>query len=96
MLNYVAIVGGIFLIFGAYASYKGQAQTSIMWYFFADVCLLIMGWIEALRTGNWFGVLSIAIGMAFGVGVWFKMNRGIFHKTLNKKNKTNIKPQERL
>ncbi len=73
-------IGGVLLIFGAIALYRGNAQWSIIWYFLADFCWLFL----SFQVGNILGSIMIGIGMILGVGVYLKMNRGIFVKTLHK------------
>lgn len=89
MIDIIGIFGGIFLIIGSYFLYKGYAFYSIIVYFFADLCWLGI----SILNHAWFGSMAIAIGIIFSVGTWFKMNKGIFKKTLfhsktqDKKNK---------
>ena len=77
----MATVGGILLIFGSYSLYKGNAFLSIIFYFFADLCWLGM----SVAEGKLFGTISILIGISFSLGVFYKMNKGLFHKNLRKK-----------
>ncbi len=79
-------IGGVLLIFGAIALYRGSAQWSIIWYFIADLCWLAL----SLQVGNVLGSVMIGIGMALGVGVYIKMNRGIFVKDLHRKADSNL------
>lgn len=80
MINLLGIGGGIFLIIGAFLLYKGFAFYSIIAYFFADLCWLSI----ALINHAWIGSFSIFIGIIFSIGTWFKMNKGVFKKTLFK------------
>jgi hypothetical protein len=80
MINILGIIGGIFLIIGAFLLYKGKAFLSIIAYFIADLCWLGM----AVVTKSWFGAVSIIIGIVFSLGTWWKMNKGIFVKDLKK------------
>jgi len=82
MINLFGIIGGIFLIIGAFLLYKGFAFYSILAYFISDLCWLAI----AISTNSIFGAISITIGILFSTGVWFKMNKGIFRKTLFKKD----------
>ena len=80
MINIFGIFGGIFLILGAYLLYRGYAFYSIIAYFFADLCWLMI----SILNHAIFGAISILIGIIFSIGVWIKMNKGIFTKTLFK------------
>ncbi len=77
-------IGGLLLIIGAFALYRGSIQWSIIAYFAADICWLLL----SLQTGNVLGSVMIGIGMALGVGVYIKMNRGIFVKNLHVKKES--------
>lgn len=72
-------IGGVLLVFGAIAIYRGNVQWSIVYYFLADFCWLFL----SFQVGNVPGSIMIGIGMALGVGVYIKMNRGIFVKNLH-------------
>ncbi len=74
-------IGGVLLVAGAIAMYRGNVQWSIIYYFIADLCWLGL----SLQVGNIAGSIMIGIGMALGVGVYLKMNRGIFVKNLRQK-----------
>jgi len=82
MIDIFGILGGIFLILGAYLLYRGYAFYSIIAYFFADLCWLAI----SVANHAWFGSLAILIGIIFSIGTWFKMNKGIFVKILKKDN----------
>ncbi len=82
MVDIFGFIGGIFLIIGAAFLYKGLAFYSIIAYFIADLCWLSI----AFLTHSYFGAFSIIIGIIFSIGVWLKMNKGIFRKTLLKKD----------
>ncbi len=72
-------VGGFLLILGAFALYKGKAFYSIILYFAADLMWVFL----AIETNDIVGAILIGIGMAFGLGVFYKMNTGIFIKDLH-------------
>lgn len=78
---YAADIGGVLLILGAYALYKGRIDYSVIIYFFADICWLLLA-IE--NNQGWFGVIAISLGMLFGLGVWLKQRFGIFVKNLHR------------
>jgi len=80
MIDIFGIIGGLSLILGATLLYNGYAFYSITAYFIADLCWLLI----ALLTHSYFGAISIAIGIIFSIGVWVKMNKGIFVKHLSK------------
>lgn len=75
-----ATIGGILLIVGAWFTYRGNIYLSIILYFAADCCWLSI----ALSTGDYFGSALVTLGMILGVGVFIKMNTGIFVKNLKK------------
>jgi len=77
-LNLAATTGGIMLIIGSISLYKGKALWSLFFYFIADLCWLMM----AISENKIFGAISIIIGITFSLGVFYKMNKGIFHKDL--------------
>ncbi len=84
-------VGGVLLIIGAFALYRGHAMLSILIYFIADLCWLFL----SFSVGNTLGVVLIGIGMLLGMGVFIKMNRGIFVKNLHVENKENKENNEK-
>lgn len=73
-------LGGVLLILGAFALYKGKLMYSVGLYFFADIMWLIL----AYKSGDTLGAILIMIGMILGVGVYLKAQKGIFHKDLKK------------
>ncbi len=75
------IIGGILLIFGAYALYRGSLLWSVGLYFFADVMWVIL----AYKQGDMFGTGAISLGMFLGLLVWVKSHRGEFVKDLHAK-----------
>ena len=74
-------VGGVLLILGAIALYKGKVFHSIILYFVADIMWVFL----AIKIGDIFGAILIGTGMLFGLGVFYKMNTGIFIKDLHAK-----------
>jgi len=81
LLFYLApFVGGITLILGAYFLYKGKALYSLFFYLIADLCWVLL----AIQTKNIFGSITILIGIVFSLGVFYKMNSGIFVTDLHK------------
>ena len=72
-------LGGILLILGAFALYKGKVMWSVILYGIADLMWL---WL-ALISGDTLGAIMIGVGLALGIGVYIKMNTGIFRKDLH-------------
>ena len=77
-------IGGILLIIGAFCVYTGHIFRSMFFYLGADLCWLIM----AIEKKDYIGGSLIIIGMLLGAGVFYKMNKGTFHKTIKKENKS--------
>jgi len=75
-----ATIGGIFLILGAYFLNKGDLLKSVFLYFIADCMWLVL----ALKQEDYFGIITVSIGMIFGLIVWWKSNKGVFVKDLHK------------
>jgi hypothetical protein len=74
-------IGGLLLILGAYALYRGNLMWSVGLYFFADTMWV---WL-AYKQGDIFGMITIGIGMLFGLLVFLKSHRGEFVKDLRAK-----------
>jgi hypothetical protein len=75
-------IGGILLIFGAFALYRGSLIWSVAIYFAADCAWVVL----AFKQQDYFGVTAISIGMVLGLIVWFKAHRGDFVKELHAKH----------
>lgn len=75
-----ATIGGILLIIGSFFTYKGNILLSVIIYFCADLCWFGI----AISTGDYLGASLVLIGMALGIGVFIKMHKGVFVKTLLK------------
>lgn len=78
-----ALIGGILLNIGAYLTFKGKIYEAVIIYLFADLCWIIM----AYQKDDFWGVVSIIIGVAFGFLAFVKMRRGEMNKSLNKEEK---------
>ena len=78
-----ATLGGLLLIAGAFALWRGSVQWSLIFYFLADLCWLGL----SLSAGNVQGAIMIGIGMLLGVLVYIKTHTGVFVKTLHSKGK---------
>lgn len=75
-----ASIGGILLIIASWFTYRGNIFMSIILYLAADLCWFGI----ALSAGDYFGGVLVSIGMLLGIGVFIKMNKGIFVKNLRK------------
>lgn len=79
-----AFIGGLLLNIGAYLTYKGKIYESVIVYIFADMCWVVM----AYERDDFWGVVSIIIGVSFGFLAFIKMRSGEMSKSLNKKEKS--------
>ena len=77
-----AVLGGILLNIGAFLTFKGKIYQSVIVYLFADLCWIIM----AYERDDYWGVLSIIVGVTFGILAFLKMRNGAMNKSLNKEN----------
>ena len=77
-----ALIGGILLNIGAFLTFRGKIYESIVVYLLADMCWVIMAW----ERDDLFGVISIIVGVIFGVLAFLKMYRGDMYKSLNKED----------
>jgi hypothetical protein len=75
-----AIIGGIFLNIGAYLTFKGKIYEAVAVYLLADICWIIM----AYERDDFWGMLSIFIGVTFGLLAFLKMRSGKMNKNLNR------------
>ena len=75
-----AVIGGVLLNIGAFLTFKGRIFEAVVVYLFADLCWIIM----AYERDDVWGMLSIAIGVAFGLLAFYKMHTGKMKKSLNK------------
>jgi len=78
-----AVIGGVLLNIGAYLTYKGKIYQAVFVYLFADFCWIIMAY---EREDIW-GVISITIGVIFGVLAFVKMQNGAMNKSLNEEDR---------
>lgn len=78
-----AVIGGLLLNVGAYLTFRGKIYEAVIVYLFADICWIIM----AYERDDFWGVVSIVIGVLFGVLAYFKMKNGEMNKTLHKDEK---------
>ncbi|WP_457745258.1 hypothetical protein [Sulfurimonas sp.] len=75
-----AIIGGLLLNIGAFLTYKGKIYDSVIVYLFADLCWILM----AYERDDFWGVISISIGVVLGFLAYLKMKNGKMNKNLNK------------
>lgn len=75
-----AVLGGILLNIGAFLTFKGKIFQAVIVYLFADICWVIM----AYERDDVWGIVSITIGVLFGLLAFYKMKIGEMRKTLNK------------
>jgi len=73
-----AVIGGLFLNVGAYLTFRGKIYEAVLVYLFTNICWIIM----AYEREDFWGVLSIIVGVTFGVLAFVKMNRGDMNKSL--------------
>lgn len=78
-----AILGGVLLNVGAYLTFRGKIYEAVIVYLFADICWIVM----AYERDDFWGVVSIVIGVTFGFLAFLKMQRGTMAKSLNKDEK---------
>ncbi|MCK4738013.1 MAG: hypothetical protein KAT10_05565 [Sulfurimonas sp.] len=75
-----AVLGGLLLNIGAFLTFRGKIYEAVVVYLFADICWIIM----AYERDDFWGVLSIIIGVTFGILAFLKMKSGKMNKTLHK------------
>lgn len=75
----LATIGGILLIIGAFATMKGKIDISILVYFVADICWVLM----AIFSGDIIGAILTGIGMSLGIIAYYKMHKGKMRRTLD-------------
>ena len=75
-----AVIGGIFLNIGAYLTFRGKIYEAVIVYLFADACWVVMAW----EREDFWGVVSIVVGVTFGFLAMMKMKRGDMNKSINK------------
>jgi hypothetical protein len=75
-----AVLGGIFLNIGAYLTFKGRIFQAVIAYLLADICWVVM----AYERDDFWGIISITVGVIFGLLAFYKMKIGVLRKTLEK------------
>ena len=75
-----AVLGGVFLNIGAYLTFKGRIFQAVIAYLLADICWVVM----AYERDDFWGIVSITIGVIFGLLAFYKMKVGVLRKTLEK------------
>lgn len=74
-----AVIGGLLLNVGAYLTFRGKIYQAVVVYLFADICWVVM----AYEREDFWGMLSIIVGVTFGLLAFLKMKRGEMKKSLN-------------
>lgn len=74
-----AVLGGLLLNVGAYLTFKGKIYQAVIVYLFADLCWIIM----AYERDDYWGMVSITVGVTLGVLAFLKMKTGKMNKTLH-------------
>ena len=77
-----AVIGGLLLNIGAFLTFKGKIYEAVGVYLFADICWIVM----AYERDDFWGVLSICVGVTFGLLAFLKMQSGKMNKSINKEN----------
>jgi len=80
-----AVIGGILLNLGAFLTFKGKIYEAVAVYLFADFCWIVM----AYEREDFWGVVSISVGVTFGLLAFLKMRSGKMSKSLNKEDNIN-------
>jgi len=75
-----AVLGGLLLNIGAFLTFRGKIYEAVVVYLFADLCWIVM----AYERDDFWGMLSIMVGVTFGVFAFLKMKNGKMNKSLNK------------
>ncbi|PHQ57092.1 MAG: hypothetical protein COA30_02720 [Sulfurimonas sp.] len=75
-----AVIGGLLLNVGAFLTFKGKIYEAVGVYLFADICWIVM----AYEREDFWGVVSIIVGVTFGLLAFLKMKRGKMNKSINK------------
>ncbi|MDA7817717.1 hypothetical protein N9A28_05970 [Sulfurimonas sp.] len=78
-----AVLGGLLLNVGAFLTFRGKIYEAVIVYLFADICWIIM----AYERDDFWGVVSIVVGVIFGVLAFLKMKTGKMNKNLNGEKK---------
>ena len=74
-----AVVGGLLLYVGAFLTWRGKIYEAVAVYLFADICWIVM----AYERDDFLGVVSIIIGVTFGLLAFMKMRSGKMNKNIN-------------
>jgi len=73
-------IGGILLIMGAFALYKGNLLWSVSIYALADIMWAIL----AYKQEDIFGMICVIIGLILGILVYAKIHLGVFVKSIKR------------
>lgn len=77
-----AVLGGILLNIGAFLTLRGKIYEAVIVYLFADFCWIVMAW----QRDDFWGMVSIVVGVTFGFLAFMKMRRGEMKKSLNRED----------
>ena len=80
ILEFAPFICGLLFTIGALViSETGKIFIGSIIYLCADLVYLVY----AITMGDIFGMISLALGLIFGIRTLIKMNIGIFHKNIN-------------
>lgn len=80
ILEFAPFICGLLFTIGALViSETGRIFIGSIIYLCADLVYLVY----AITMGDTFGMISLALGLIFGIRTLIKMNIGIFHKNIN-------------
>ena len=74
-----AVIGGLLLNIGAYLTFRGKIYEAVVVYLFADLCWIVM----AYERDDFWGIVSITVGVTLGVLAFLKMKSGKMNKNLH-------------
>jgi len=75
-----AVLGGLLLNIGAFLTFRGKIYEAVAVYLFADICWIIM----AYQRDDFWGMISIIVGVTFGLLAFLKMKTGKMNKSIKK------------
>ena len=76
----ISILGGLLMMLGSFWTYRGNIEYAIVTYAIADFAWIYNAWI----LGDIFGAFTILFALLLGIGVYYKMQKGTFNKTIIK------------
>lgn len=75
-------IGGLILVLAAVLMYNGRIFQASFCYICADFIWIYLAYL----TGEYVGTILVLIGTILNIGVFIKMNKGVFVKNLNTAN----------